>query len=160
MTEPTDHDIRLTQVERALSGQGIEIARQGTRLDSIERDVGKVLSALDRMATAQTAAAAAQAAVPQPLSWKAIGGTLTSVAAAGIVVWQIVSMAPVVTDIRNQLTTLNHTTGKQTMESEHRLDKRLSEVDGKFGRVQRLEDEMRITREALGWRPTIARSTN
>lgn len=156
--EPTDHDLRLTQVERALSGQGIEIARQGTRLDGMKQDIDKVLSAIDKMAAAQTAAATLQAAAPQALGWKAIGGTLTSVAAAGYVVWQIVSMAPVITDIRDKLTTFSHTAEKAAMESEHRLDKRLTEMDGRYGRLSQIEDRLKRVDDAMGWRPVVART--
>lgn len=151
MSEASDHDMRLTAVERALSGQGAELARQGTRLDGIERDISKVLAGLETIAKDRAAA-------PQPISWKVAGATLISLAAAGSVIWQIIAMAPVVTEIRDKLATFSHASQIKALETELHLEKRLIEVDGKHGRISHIEAELRRINEALRWAPTIART--
>jgi len=173
-----DTDSRLSAVERALGAQGQEQARQGARLDAIERDIGGVKTGIEKLL--QT-----QASTPQPLSWKTAGATLMSVASAGAVIWGIIAMSPAVGELRDNVGKLNATLDKRLtevdgrygrlehLEAEHRrmaesaeklatlnsaLDKRLSELDGKSGRLSQIEAEQRRTTEALGWRPTIARS--
>jgi hypothetical protein len=107
-----DTDKRLTTVE--------------LRLDGIERDMGKVVTGLDKLLSAQAAA-------PSMLTWKMVGGTLTSVAAAGYVVWRIIEMSPAVSVLTDKLTETRY-------------------------RIERLEAEQKRTTEALGWRPTIAKA--
>src|SRR5689334_15184612 len=160
-----DHvDQRLSAVER-------EQARQGAKLDGLERDVGKIAVGVERLLSDRAAA-------PQPLSWKTAGATLVSVASAGAVVWGIISMSPAVNELRERLSRI-----------EASMDKRMTEVDApKLGRLDRLDQDVRRleklterlgelavaqghklstleadqkrTSDALGWRPTIARAGN
>jgi hypothetical protein len=77
-----DTDKRLTTVE--------------LRLDGIERDMGKVVSGMNRLLEQQ-------AAQPQALTWKTVLGTLASVLGGAAIVWQIVGMSPSVTDLQKEM---------------------------------------------------------
>jgi hypothetical protein len=121
-----DTESRLTKVE--------------TRLDQIERDLTKVSVGIDKLL-------ATNASNPQPLSWKAVGATLVSVASAGAVIWGVISMSPAVNELRTNLDRhVSH------------MDKRITEIDGKWGRLAHIEQEQRRTTDALRWQPTIART--
>lgn len=132
MTEEDDATFgrRLGRVET-------DLARQGTRLDDVDRRLGEMGRVQERTAAGVDELLRREAARPQPTSWRTAAATvLTMMGGLGMLAtfsWWFTAQSPAVQD----------------------LDRRLTRIDdkdiGRMGRAERRLDDMER------WRPTVVR---
>jgi hypothetical protein len=141
---PTDanYDKRLGKVET-------ELARQGTRLEDIDRRIGGMERAQDRIAGGVEELLRREASRPQPTNWRAIAVTaIALVGGIGMVAsfaWWLMSVSPAVTDLARKLGDLATAT-----------DKRLTRIDDpEIGRLPRAEKRLD---DLERWAPVVKRA--
>jgi hypothetical protein len=133
---------------RRLGRVETDLARQGARLDDVDRRLGDVGRVQERTAAGVDELLRREAARPQPTSWKAAATTVVTLIAGITAVagfsWWFVATSPAVIEL-----------GKQLGELRTAIDKRLTRIDDpEIGRLPRAEKRLD---DVERWTPKVVK---